>query len=868
MTKPRLFLLDGHSLAFRAFFALPLLTTGSGRYTNATFGFAMMLTKLLEDHRPEYIAVAFDKGRPTVRLERYAEYKGTRQKAPTEMSEQIPYIKQILEGYRIPILEFPGYEADDILGTLSLQAEGAGLQAMIVTGDRDALQLVSPDVTVLLTKKGITEVEAYDPAAVNVRYGLRPDQLIDLKALMGDSSDNIPGVPGIGEKTGVKLLQAAGDLATLLADPAAYASKRQVELLTTYREQALLSQELATIIRDLPLPLTLPELERQPADYAALAAAYREYELKSLLERLPAESVKLAPRTTTCVTACQRDLVASADWAALQQSVAEHQQLVLAIRSSGQGQLAVAMAVEDEQVFLLPDVAACRSQLQTLLEQPGLRLTGHDCKAMAVALRRYRVELPVPTGDTLLAAYLLEPSQTDYALAQLAEVHLNQHLSESDQLTGLAQAVTATDRLLPVLEAKLAEKDLEYLYRQIELPLAAVLAGMELQGVAVDQAVLAKMQQSLEQRLEAIMAETYAAAGEVFNINSPKQLGAILFEKLRLPVIKKTKTGYSTDAEVLEALADQHQVVSKILEYRQLSKLKSTYLDGLLLVVDQADSRVHTTYNQTVTTTGRLSSSEPNLQNIPVRLAEGREIRKAFRPGPGFEHILAADYSQIELRILAHVSQDPILIKAFLHDEDIHTRTAAEVFGVDPDLVSKEMRSRAKAVNFGIVYGISDYGLSRDLKITRAEAKAYIDRYFARYAGVKNYIDRVIEQARQDGFVTTLLNRRRYLPDINSKNYNLRSFAERTAMNTPIQGSAADQIKLAMVNIARRLRQEGYDSKMILQVHDELIFETTAAELADLARLVRQEMEQAIELLVPLKVDVKVGTNWFNVAPI
>lgn len=870
MNKPRLFLLDGHSLAFRAFFALPLLTTGSGRYTNATHGFAMMLTRLLEDYRPDYIAVAFDKGRPTVRLERYPEYKGTRQKAPTEMSEQIPYIKEILAAHRIPVLEYPGYEADDIIGTLAARAEAEGLQTMIVTGDRDALQLVSSDVTVLLNRKGISDVEVYDPDAVRTRYCLEPRQLIDLKALMGDTSDNIPGVPGIGEKTGIKLISAAGDLETLLADPAAYTSKRQLELLETHRDLALLSQELATIIRDLPLDLDLPDLRRQPTDYAALVSAYREYELKGLLDRLPAAQVATASTVGEAVSCEQCQLGCEADWARLDESVKASRRLTLSLRRLGQGQLALALTADGRQVFVLPDVLPAGDRLNRLLSCPDLQLSGHDCKGLEVALHAYRIKLPVPAGDSLLAAYLLEPSQTDYSLARLAEAHLGEHLASpaGDLLDNLAIEAAATARLIPLLEGQLAERQLDYLYRQIELPLSSVLAAMELQGVRVDQSVLEAMQASLDQRLTAIMSDIHALAGEVFNINSPKQLGFVLFEKLRLPVIKKTKTGYSTDAEVLEALADQHEVVNRILEYRQLSKLKSTYLDGLLLVIDQADSKVHTTYNQTVTTTGRLSSSEPNLQNIPVRLAEGREIRKAFLPGSGFDYILAADYSQIELRILAHVSQDPILIKAFMHDEDIHTRTAAEVFGVDLADVTREMRSQAKAVNFGIIYGISDYGLSRDLKISRGEARAYIDRYFARYAGVKNYVERVITQARQDGFVTTLLNRRRYLPDINSRNFNLRSFAERTAMNTPIQGSAADQIKLAMVNIERRLSQEHYDSRMILQVHDELIFEVPADELEQMTALVRSEMEHALELLVPLKVDVKVGTNWFNVAPV
>ena len=507
-------------------------------------------------------------------------------------------------------------------------------------------------------------------------------------------------------------------------------------------------------------------------------------------------------------------------------------------------------------------------QIAELLSQEETEWVGHDLKSVAVAMAQAGLQLPLGQGDTLLAAYLLNPSLNNYDLSRLVELYLDAVLpvTDEDPQADLAASCVAVWPLLGKLEKELEDKGLDYLYRQIELPLSHVLADMERQGVFVDVQQLQEMQADLQGRLADIMQGIYEAAGEEFNINSPKQLSHILFEKLHLPVIKRTKTGYSTDAEVLEALSDEHIVVSQILEYRQLAKLKSTYLDGLLQVVE-SDSKVHTTYHQTVTTTGRLSSSEPNLQNIPIRLEEGRQIRRAFCPSPGRDYILAADYSQIELRILAHMSQDPILMKAFLHDEDIHARTAAEVFGVALDEVTPAMRSRAKAVNFGIVYGISDYGLSRDLKIPRSEAKEYIDRYFQRYAGVRIYIDKVIVQARQDGYVTTLLKRRRYLPNINSRNYNLRSFAERTAMNTPIQGSAADLIKLAMVRIHRRLQQEGYASKMILQVHDELIFEVCQAELTALAGMVQKEMETALQLLVPLRVDIKVGTNWYNVAP-
>ncbi len=866
MPQPRLFLLDGHSLAFRAFFALPLLSTASGRYTNATYGFAMMLTKLLEDNQPGFIAVAFDKGRPTERLKHYAAYKGTRESTPTEMAEQIPYIKEVLAAYNIPMLEAAGHEADDIIGTLASQATEAGLQTVIVTGDRDALQLVSPTVNVGLTRRGITDVETYDEAAVSERYSLTPRQLIDLKALMGDSSDNIPGVPGIGEKTGIKLLKAAGTLDDLLAHPEVYASKKTLERLRTYRDQAYLSRYLGTIVCDLPLALGIDDLKRQPADYQQVAAVYREYELKSLLEKLPLAGLESVEQDTE-VHQCEWKLVNSADdLAELAQLLAKHPRCALATDVIDSVPY-LALTFADGLTYIvpcsMPGLGAALAQSKTP------ELIGHDLKSMTVALAKAGIELPAPAGDTLLAAYLLDPSQNSYHLDQLAKTHLNKALQqpEQDAQAALAAASAIVWPLLEELEAKLAEFDLDNLYRNVELPLSHVLAAMELQGVHVDRTTLLEMQADLEQRLALIMQEIYDAAGQEFNLNSPKQLGHILFEQLRLPVIKKTRTGYSTDAEVLDALADEHVVVSKILEYRQLAKLKSTYLDGLLQVIDAQDDKVHTTYHQTVTTTGRLSSSEPNLQNIPVRLDEGRRIRKAFLPAAGASYIMSADYSQIELRILAHISQDPILMKAFLHDEDIHARTAAEVFGVELDEVTGEMRSRAKAVNFGIVYGISDYGLSRDLKVMRAEAKDYINRYFKRYAGVRNYIDRVIAQARQDGYVTTLLQRRRYLPDINSRNFNLRSFAERTAMNTPIQGSAADQIKLAMVNIDRRLDAENFASKMILQVHDELIFEVPEAELATLAALVKEEMETALELLVPLKVDIKVGTNWYNVKP-
>ena len=689
---------------------------------------------------------------------------------------------------------------------------------------------------------------------VFAKYALKPSQLIDLKALMGDASDNIKGVKGIGEKTGLALLQQFGTLEDIYSRIDEVTKARVKQLLTDGKEDAQLSKYLATIVRDVELGFDLSQFKRLEQDTPALAQVYRELELYSMLNRLeqadiPAEPASLQQLTLEVTTAKNVD------------EIAESCRVLAACEDllgiSFGADFSIAIAQGGQVTIFSPDEQRLAPELSQILASPLLKVVrGH--KQLEFTLRQHGHSLGENVFDVELAAYLLDPSRPSYTVGELAERFLQRAVNDQ------ASEAAALVELYPVLLTELQEKGVDKLYSEVEAPLSRVLASMELTGITVDVEVLKAMEQGTDRRLRLIMESVYALAGGEFNIASPKQLGFILFEKLGLPVIKKNKTGYSTDAEVLETLADQHEIVSKILEYRTLAKLKSTYLEGLQKVIDNT-GKVHTTYNQTVTATGRLSSTEPNLQNIPIRLEEGRLIRRAFKPSPGYDKILAADYSQIELRILAHLSRDPILTEAFRTGEDIHRRTAAEVFGVNPAEVSREMRDRAKAVNFGIVYGISDYGLSRDIKVSRGEARAYISSYFARYSGVKYYIDGIIAEAKSKGYVTTLLNRRRYLPDINSKNFNLRSFAERTAMNTPIQGTAADLIKLAMVRVHAEMERLKLKSRMILQVHDELIFETTDDEMPVLKELVRSIMENALDLNVPLTVDLKVGDNWYNV---
>lgn len=852
-------LIDGNSLLYRAFYAIPMLSNSKGFITNAVYGFCNMLLKIIGEEKPEYIAVAFDKGKIVFRHQDYEQYKATRKPMPDELRPQLPVLKDLLCAMNIALFECEGYEADDIIGALSKLGEAENLQVLIVTGDRDALQLVSERTNVLLTKKGITEIERYNEAALQEKYCLTPAQMIDLKGLMGDSSDNIPGIPGVGEKTALKLVQDYGDLENVLAHAEDFAGKKLGLLLVEYADQARLSRKLAVIERTLPLDLSVAGCRAAEPDYNKVLEMLKELEFKGLLQAFQDRKNASAPRLFAEEMQTEQPAVRSTDSAQGLSEYLEGQKsgslvFYLTTHKPGSANLAVKEiglqfpAGEGEPVLLSwPDeqeLGKMLGILKPLLEDEKIKKTVHDAKTALLACQALQINLQGIEYDTLLMAYILNPSRPQ---------------GEPARLHNLAE-------LASEYAQSLREQDMWELYAGLELPLARVLAEMETAGVLLDRKVLQEMGSELDERITKLVEEIYRQAGETFNINSPKQLGDILFGKLNLSKGKKTKTGWSTSADVLESLALEHEIVASILHYRQLTKIKSTYIDGLGALMDPRTQKVHTSFNQTVTATGRLSSTEPNLQNIPIRLEEGRRLRRAFLPSPGHV-LLSADYSQIELRILAHIAQDEVLLEAFHLGQDIHARTASEVFGVKMEAVTKEMRRAAKAVNFGIVYGISDFGLSQDLGISRAEAKEYIDNYFRRYHGVRLYIDRIIAEARAKGYVTTILNRRRYLPDILSRNFNLRSFAERTAMNTPIQGSAADIIKLAMLRMQEILKRDGRGT-MTLQVHDELIFDVPEAEADDLAVTVNEVMSGVYPLQVPLQVDLQKGPNWYELEKI
>ncbi|MGB9886641.1 MAG: DNA polymerase I [Moorellales bacterium] len=870
--KGKLLLLDGNSLLHRAFHALPPLSTKQGLPTNAAYGFTTMLFKALEQEKPTHVAVAFDKARVTFRHEQYRDYKAQRPPTPEELRPQFEWVKRILSALNIPYFELEGYEADDLIGTLVRKAEEQGLESVIVTADRDALQLVSDRTRVLLTKRGISQLATYDHRSLQEELGLEPRQIVDLKALMGDPSDNIPGVPGVGEKTALKLVREYGSLEELLSRVSEVYPPSLAEKLVDHAQQARLSKQLATIYREVPLEIDWESCRHRPPNREELLAVFRELEFKSLLKSVLGVEPEPSPARAGSSPRPWKEL----------RSAEELKAYLEGIRIRGRG--ALALIWEGRDYFrqplralglAAPDTVPAgydpgrgdpRPALTRFISE-GTPVLAHDAKATMVSLARMGLPLWWPADDTLLMAYLREPGAANYALEELAARELKRSLEAVSPVEAAALRAEAVLDLAAALQSQMRLLDLEKLYREVELPLTRVLAEMELCGIRVDVACLEELGKELAAGMEKVAQEIYRLAGEVFNLNSPRQLGQILFEKLGLPKGRKTKTGYSTSAEVLEELAAQHPIAAKILEYRQLMKLKSTYVDGLKPLIEPDTGKIHTTFHQAITATGRLSSAEPNLQNIPVRLELGRRLRRAFGPSAPDRVILAADYSQIELRVLAHISGDEGLIAAFHQGQDIHTRTACEVFGVSPEEVTPEMRRRAKAVNFGIVYGISDFGLARDLGISRQEAREYIDRYFRRYPGVKKYVEEIVTRARENGYVTTLLNRRRYLPDLFSRDPAVRSFGERTAMNTPIQGSAADIIKVAMVLIYRALKEKGLASQMILQVHDELIFDTPKEELASTAELVRQLMEGAFTLRVPLVVELKYGPNWYELKP-
>ncbi|MFZ5753927.1 MAG: DNA polymerase I [Bacillota bacterium] len=871
-------LVDGNSLANRAFYAIPMLSNSQGFITNAIYGFYNMLCRILEDEKPKFMAIAFDKGKIVFRHQDYQEYKAQRKGMPDELRPQFPVLKELLKAMNLAIFEIEGYEADDIIGTLVKWGEKEGLQNIIVTGDRDAFQLISPQTQVVLTRKGITELELYNEEILREKYGLKPSQMIDLKGLMGDASDNIPGIPGVGEKTALKLVLEYGDIENVLAHAGDFQGKKLGQLLLEYADQARLSKKLATIECCVPLEITKEALLVREPDYPRVLQHLQELEFKNSIQAVMEKMASRGNQAEEKEQLLPAGLVIN-DRASLAPYLSTvKERLCLLLKTTGEGMTGARITglgllspsreplwLEWENDSELKDML---EEFKTYLEDEHLPKTVHDTKKAILALAPYRIALRGVDYDTLLMAYLLNPSRPETNLSLLAAEYLGRRsVFENEKEEAFFQLQSMED-LGPRLRKELEEQEMWDLYGELELPLSYVLAKMELTGVRLDRKILIEIGEELDKAINKYTSEIYDLAGEEFNINSPKQLGVILFEKLGLTKGKKTKTGYSTSADVLEALAQEHEIVANILHYRQLVKLKSTYIDGLQAIIDPATGKVHTSFNQAVTATGRLSSTEPNLQNIPIRMEEGRRIRKAFIPSRDDYMLLTADYSQIELRVLAHIAQDEVLIEAFLEDQDIHIRTASEVFGVRMEYVTKEMRRAAKAVNFGIVYGISDFGLSQDLGITRAEAKAYIDSYFARYRGVKDYIDRVIAQAREKGYVVTLLNRRRYLPDILSRNFHLRSFAERAAMNTPIQGSAADIIKLAMLKLQEVIEKEQPEARMILQVHDELIFEVPREKIPLMGAIVNEVMSQAYPLAVPLKVDLQTGPNWYDLVPL
>ena len=853
--QDKIVIIDGSSLLYRAFYAMPLLTDSQGRYTNAVYGFLNMLLKLYGELEPQYVAVAFDKGKHTFRNDLFDGYKATRKPAPVELTPQFALIREVLAVLGIHVLEMEGYEGDDIIGTVAKEMEQQGFAVDIVTGDRDALQLVTEGTTVHITKKGITTMWDVTPQNIVELYGFTAPQVIEMKALMGDSSDNIPGVPGIGEKTALKLITQYGSLTGVYEHLDEVSGKKLVEKLSNGKDNAFLSKDLATIRCDVPVSFTNDTFLPQPR-MDEVTELFKSLGFKKLLPKFAAFD-RFAALETMVPTAPLQLLTPD------QLPPSALSGVAVAVEGSYKKAVPVpeverlAFAV-DEGVLVIPANQA-HDYIETLPFATSVVTTDGKTLEKIVATSGGRV----PVADVTLAAYLLDPTRTTYGLSYLSErfdCDFNENSDGEDQK--LASAAQFVRQVWPKVQDALEKGKLMPLFHNIEVPLVHTLAVMEMNGFTVDTERLEEMQAAMSLEADKLEEQIYADAGETFNINSTKQLGTILFEKMGLPVIKKTKTGYSTDSAVLEELAEASPMIPRILQYRALKKLISTYLEGLEPLISDQTGRIHTSFNQMVTSTGRLSSSDPNLQNIPIRTEQGRQIRSLFVPGKGFDYIMAGDYSQIELRLLAHLSQDETMIDGFLKNQDIHRRTASEVFGVPLEQVTSEQRSHAKAVNFGIIYGISDFGLARNIKISRPQAKEYIDAYFARYGKIRGYLDSLIDEARKTGLATTMFGRIRNLPEINSKNFNRRSFAERTAMNTPIQGSAADIIKMAMNAVQDKLEKGHYLSRLLVQVHDELVLEVTAAEKDDIETMLRETMEHIVTLSVPLTVDVHYGKNW------
>ena len=848
----KLYLLDGHSLAHRAFYALPLLTNEAGEYTNSVFGFVRMLFKIIDEEQPDHLAVAFDLKGPTFRHKEYKDYKAGRKKTPEELVPQISLIKNVLKSLNIPIVEKKGYEADDVIGTIAKEAAGKDINVKIVTGDRDALQLIDDRINVIYTRKGITDIIEYNIEKVKEQYELVPHQLIDMKGLMGDSSDNIPGVPGIGEKTATKLLKEYNNMENVLNNIDNISGKKRKENLRKYSKQAEMSKRLGKIVTDLSIDLDFAELKMEKPNYQEVVDLFKRLEFNSLLERFE-DDIEKKLKELSYNNVKDEDAVDK-----IVDEIKKNKQVAFVINR-----------IEDElliksngKISQFQPFNEYKAKFIGIFEDEGIKKLSFNSKDNIVYLSNRSIDFAGLSFDPQLASYLLNPDQTPLKLKNMIMREFDVPKGEVEKADNKnVQLLNYLFDLKKVYIKKLKEKELWDLYNDIELPLVKVLAQLEINGIYTDCNFLKDLSKEISKKLKKIEKETFEIAGEKFNLNSPKQLGKILFDKLDLPIIKKTKTGYSTSIDVLEKLEDKHDIIPFIMEYRKYSKLKSTYVDPLLDLVDEQTGRIHTSFNQMVTATGRLSSTEPNLQNIPIRTEEGRKIRQAFVPENKDWVFLSADYSQIELRVLAHISDDQQLIKAFNQGQDIHTQTASEVFDVTKKEVNSDLRRHAKVINFGIAYGMSSYGLAQDLDISNQKAQAYIDKYFERFPGVKRYMDHIVNKAKKDGYVRTIFNRLRYIKGINSSNYHRRSFAERAAINTPIQGSAADIMKIAMLDVYKVLHSSNLQVKMLLQIHDEIVFEAASSELAEIAKLVKDKMEKAVQLKVPIIVDLKKGKN-------
>lgn len=866
----RLLILDSNSLLNRAFYAIPPLTNSEGIHTNAVYGFTNMLFKMKEEIKPDYIVAAFDRKAPTFRHKEYEDYKAGRKKMPPELGEQFPLVKEVLNLLAVNIYEIDGFEADDIIGTLAQFAEKNGIEVFIVTGDRDALQLASDNIKVVITKKGVTETAVYNKEAFIEEFGVTPTQYIDVKGLMGDKSDNIPGVPGVGEKTAFKLISTYGSMEGVLSHIDEISGKKLKENLETYSEQAIFSKKLATIMTEVPIEFDLEDIKSQENyNKEELKKLFFKLGMKSLLAKLPGDDLeseeevaKIEINEVTTIEGFKEVLSVKEGIAFISYSTCNanlYSKIELDKLYINYGDK---VSLIDFKLINMENSNEAINLLKAFMEDEKIEKVIQDGKNLVTILTKHNIEVKKFIFDTVVAAYLIDSAKSNYPLEVLINEYLMKEVKgEGDEL--ICNAMASMKELYEYLKDRIDKEGMDELYYEVEHPLISILSSMEAIGFNVNREKLDELAVKFKEEISRTEKEIYELCEEEFNISSPKQLGKILFEKLDLPVIKKTKTGYSTNAEVLEKLMDKHPVVEKIIYYRQITKLNSTYVEGLKNVIDE-DGAIHSSFNQTVTTTGRLSSTEPNLQNIPVKYEMGREIRKVFIPQESTDVLLSCDYSQIELRVLAHMSDDKNMIDAFNHHSDIHTKTASEVFKVPVEEVTPLMRSRAKAVNFGIVYGISDFSLSQDLKITRKEAAEYMEIYFDRYPKIKGYLESVKEEAKEKGYVLTVLNRRRFIPEIKSSNKIVKALGERLAMNAPIQGSAADIIKLAMVKVYNRIKKENLESQMILQVHDELILNVKENELEIVKALVKEEMENVLKMSVTLEVDTNIGNTWYD----